>query len=155
MSDQYPEHASSDGAGIHIGIACARFNAELTMALHERVAKALRAAGATAETLWVPGSLELPFAVQRLALSGRCQAVIALGVVVAGDTNHHEHIAQATSYGLQKVALDCRIPVINGIIVTHNREQAEDRTLGRVDKGGHFAQAALEMARLQTETDPS
>lgn len=155
MSDHYPTSEKHDGQGLKIGIACARFNADLTEALLARVTDALHSAGATCHTLMVPGSLELPYALQELARRGQSHALIALGVVVAGDTNHHEHIAYATSYGLQKVALEARIPVINGILVTENREQAEARTRGPVDKGGHFAAAAMEMARLKQQGTPA
>jgi len=148
MSDQYPRQPVLDGTGLKIGIAAARFNTELTEALFRRVQSLLETAGADLVTVRVPGSLELPFAASTLAGEATPDAIVVLGVVVAGETQHHEHIAYATSYGVQKVALEKGVPVINGILVTEDLEQAEARTRGKVDKGYHIAQAAIEMARL-------
>ena len=73
----------------------------------------------------------------------------ALGVLIAGDTNHHEMVGQSVSHALQAVALDTRIPVINGVIVVNNLAQARARCAGRIDRGAEFAAAALAMADLR------
>lgn len=148
MSRELPTHELPDGQGLHIAVVSARFNPEMTQALAGRVEACLREAGATSELIRVPGSWELPLGAQIAARTGRFDAVVALGVVVAGDTRHHEHIADATGWGIQEVALKEHIPVINGILVTETEAQARARTLGEVDKGFHFAVAALEMGRL-------
>lgn len=148
MSDAYPVAREEGGDGLRIGIAAARFNEELVHPLLERVEAVLKAAGAEVRAIRVPGSLELPYAAMKLAESERFDALVVLGVVIAGDTRHHEHIADATGYGIQKVSLEKGIPIVNGILVTETREQAEARTTGSVDKGGHFGQAALELAHL-------
>jgi len=137
---------------MRIGIVAARFNAGLVDALVERAAATLVAAGvpaAAVETVRVPGSHEIPWAVQQLAASGRFDAVIGLGVLIAGDTNHHEMVGDAVAAALMRVSLDTRVPVINGVIVVNTLAQAEARATGPINRGREFAAAALEMAALK------
>jgi 6,7-dimethyl-8-ribityllumazine synthase len=137
---------------MRIGIVAARFNAGLVDALAERAAATLVAAGvpaAAVETVRVPGSHEIPWAVQQLAASGRFDAVIGLGVLIAGDTNHHEMVGDAVAAALMRVSLDTRVPVINGVIVVNTLAQAEARATGPINRGREFAAAALEMAALK------
>lgn len=152
MSLDAPKPVSVSGASaLRFGIVAARFNAALVDALVTRGTATLAAAGvpaASIEIVRVPGSHEVPWAAQRLAASGRCDAVIALGVLIAGDTNHHEMVGDAVAAALMRVSLDTRVPVINGVVVVNNREQAEIRTIGKYDRGSEFASAALEMASL-------
>jgi 6,7-dimethyl-8-ribityllumazine synthase len=152
MSLDAPKPVSvSDAAALRFGIVAARFNAELVDALVARATATLRAAGVQAagiEVVRVPGSHELPWAAQRLAAAGRFEAVLALGVLIAGDTNHHEMVGDAVAHALMRVSLDTGTPVINGVIVVNTREQAEKRTVGTHDRGAEFAAAALEMASL-------
>ncbi|MCD8483902.1 MAG: 6,7-dimethyl-8-ribityllumazine synthase [Verrucomicrobia bacterium] len=101
----------------------------------------------------VPGANEIPYVANVLGETGRFDCIIALGVVVAGDTPHHEIIAHSTGFGLQKVAIDNAVPVINGIIVTNTEEQAHARCLGTINRGAEFALAAVEMAVLGRELD--
>ena len=77
--------------------------------------------------------------------------VVALGVLIGGDTSHHEMVGNSVSHALQRIALDTRVPVINGVIVANTRAQAEARTRGPIDRGAEFAAAALEMATLKQE----
>ena len=98
----------------------------------------------------VPGSHEVPVAVALLARKVKPDCVIALGVLIGGDTNHHEMVGQSVSHALQTLAMETGIPVINGVIVANTRTQAEARTIGKIDRGAEFAQAALEMAELKT-----
>ncbi|MCU0792117.1 MAG: 6,7-dimethyl-8-ribityllumazine synthase [Opitutaceae bacterium] len=152
MSLDAPTPLSLSGVDFRIGIVAARFNAVLVDALVSRATARLVAAGVPAsaiETLRVPGSHEVPWAVQQLAASGRFDAVIGLGVLIAGDTNHHEMVGDAVAAALMRVSLDTRVPVINGVVVVNTREQAEVRTVGAYDRGSEFAAAALEMAALK------
>jgi len=96
----------------------------------------------------VPGSNELPSAAQMLVSGRKPDAVIALGVIVRGDTIHYELIATAATNGLMDVALASRVPVINGVIVAENAAQARARCKGRIDRGAEFADAAIKMAVL-------
>lgn len=152
MSLASPKPTVLDGAGFSIGIAAARFNGELVEALLARVLVGLRAAGVQEKKITlvrVPGSHEVPWAAQALAVGGRRDVVIGLGVLIGGDTSHHEMVGQSVSHALQRVALDARTPVINGVIVANTRAQAEARCRGRIDRGAEFAAAALEMAALK------
>jgi 6,7-dimethyl-8-ribityllumazine synthase len=138
------------GAPFRVGLAAARYNDRLVEPLLARVVAGLRGAGVKEKNLTVvrvPGSGELPVAAQWLA-ARRLDVVLALGVIIRGDTLHYELLAHATARALQRVALDARLPVINGIVVAENEAQAEARCLGRVDRGAEFAAAALEMAAL-------
>ncbi len=154
MSFAKPAALAIDGATLRVGIVAARFNAELVDALLARVVEHLRAAGVKSKRLTivrVPGSHEVPWAAQALTSAKRRDVVIALGVLIGGDTSHHEMVGQSVSHALQRVALDTRTPVINGVIVANTRAQAEARTRGPINRGAEFAAAALEMAALKNE----
>lgn len=154
MSLDAPTPLSLSGAAFRIGIVAARFNSKLVDALVERAGAFLASAGVPAqaiETVRVPGSHEVPWAAQQLAASGKFDAVITLGVLIAGDTNHHEMVGDAVAAALMRVSLDTRIPVINGVIVVNNLAQAEARTTGSINRGTEFAAAALEMAALKKQ----
>ena len=84
-----------------------------------------------------------------LAQPKAADCVIGLGVLIGGDTRHHEMVGQSVSHALQRVALDARVPVINGVVVADTLAQARARCSGRIDRGAEFARAALEMAALK------
>ena len=152
MSLDAPRSPTFRGAGLRFGVVAARFNQTLVDGLLARAQAALAAAGVRAgdvQVVRVPGSHEVPWAAQELAARGRFDCVIALGVLIGGDTNHHEMVGESVSHALQSVALATRVPVINGVIVTHTLAQARARCLGRIDRGPEFAHAALEMAALR------
>jgi 6,7-dimethyl-8-ribityllumazine synthase len=138
---------------MRIGIVAARFNEPLVNALLARVQAGLVAAGVRENNISVvrvPGSHEVPWAAQALT-RGR-DSVIGLGVLIGGDTNHHEMVGQSVSHALQQVALVSGVPVINGVIVANTLAQARVRCAGRIDRGAEFAQAALEMGALKLQT---
>lgn len=140
-----------DASAYRFAVVAARFNEELTNALFDDVLATLRCAGVAAEnikTVRVPGSGELPHMSNLLASTGEFDAVVALGVVIAGETPHHMIIGDSTATALQSVSLANQVPVINGIVVTNNKEQAQARTIGSIRRGVEFAEAALEMAWL-------
>ena len=148
--------AASAAAGFKIGIVAARFNGALVDALLHQAFETLRNAGVRQKNIRierVPGSNELPSAAQLLATAApaaqKPDALIALGVIIRGDTIHYELIADASAHALQRVALDTRTPVINGIVTAENRAQAESRCLGAISRGAEFARTALEMAGLK------
>ncbi|WP_404423826.1 6,7-dimethyl-8-ribityllumazine synthase [Nibricoccus sp. IMCC34717] len=157
MSLDAPLPQTIDARPFTVGIAAARFNATLVDALLHQVFEALRAAGVSETRIHVvrvPGSNELPAAAQMLAEVQRPDVVIALGLLIRGDTIHYQLIAESATDGLQRVALDTRVPVINGVIVAENAQQAQDRCLGKINRGGEFARAALEMAELRRRFHP-
>jgi 6,7-dimethyl-8-ribityllumazine synthase len=151
MSRSSPSPEAVDASGFKIAIAAARFNERMVDALLDRVVRGLAKAGVRKRGMTVvrvPGSNELPLAARLLAEGARPDAIVALGVIVRGDTTHYELISAAATNGLQDVALATRVPVINGIIVAENHAQARARCEGRLDRGSEFASAAVSMAAL-------
>jgi len=152
MSLAAPKASALSGAAFTVGIAAACYNERLVDALLRQVCAGLRAAGVREKRLTivrVPGANELPSALQLLAPRARFDVFVALGVLIRGDTIHYELIADATAHALQRVALDTRIPVINGVIAVETAAQAAARCGGRIDRGTEFARAALAMADLK------
>ena len=138
-----------DASGYRYAIAASRFNKELVDALVRDAVGTLHRCGVDAENIRLvrrAGAAELPHVCSLLAQTEQYDAIIALGVVVRGETPHHEIIAHSTAAALQKVALSTAVPMINGIIVANTREQAEARTKGEIARGKEFAEAAMEMA---------
>ncbi len=138
-----------DASGYNIAIVAARFNLELVDAMLSDAVERIRKAGIPASAIRierVPGSGELPHVCNMLAETNKYDAIIALGVVIKGDTPHHDIIGRSTAQALQSVSLATTVPVINGIIVANTRKQAEERTVGKIARGVEFAEAALEMA---------
>ena len=152
MSLSAPTATPTRGAGLRIGIVAARFNQTLVDGLLDRVTEGLAQAGVRSVDVTivrVPGSHEVPWAVQRLAVAGRRDCGVGLGVLIAGDTNHHELVGERVSHALQRVALDTGVPVINGVMAVNSLAQARARCVGRINRGAEFAAAALEMAVLK------
>jgi len=154
MSLASPKPNRIDGAPFRFAIVAACFNPDLVDGLLARVESALRAAGVKAGRIdvhRVPGSHEVPWAIGRQAARGGYDCLIALGVLIGGDTNHHEMVGQSVSNALQRIAVDRGVPVINGVIVTDTLAQARARCIGRIDRGAEFAHAALAMAALNRQ----
>lgn len=152
MSLSAPSSKTIDASAFRLGIAAARFNEALVDGLLARVQESLRAAGvkeANITVARVPGSHEVPWAAHALAQQPRVDCVIGLGVLIAGDTNHHEMVGDSVSHALQQVALTTGVPAINGVIVVNSLAQAKARCVGKINRGAEFAQAALEMAALR------
>lgn len=144
-SEGAPAASSRDARGARIGVCVSRFNTEITEALTEGALEVLRAAGATVEgPHLVAGAFELPLLAQTLAASG-CDAVVAIGCVIRGETPHFELIAGESARGLMQVMLDTGVPIGNGVITTEDRAQAEARAGGSDgNKGAEAALAAIE-----------
>ncbi len=154
MSLAAPQSRVRRAAGFRFGIAAARFNEALVDGLLARVRQGLEAAGAKPgdiRVVRVPGSHEVPWAAHELAATRKLDCVIGLGVLIAGDTSHHEMVGHSVSHALQRVAVATRVPVINGVIVVNSLAQAKARCVGKINRGGEFAAAALEMAALRKE----
>jgi 6,7-dimethyl-8-ribityllumazine synthase len=136
------------GRGLRIGIVMSRFNIDVAEGLLGACCDELRKLSVSATDMLlvtVPGALETPLAVRRLALSGRFDAVVALGAVIRGDTYHFEIVSNESAAGLTRVQLDTGVPVANGILTTDNDDQALARM---AVKGAEAARAAIEMANL-------
>jgi len=141
------------GEGRRIGVVVARFNAPLGDTLLDGALKALAAAGVAENDIIVvsvPGALEVPLALQRLAQTGDFDALVALGAVIRGETYHFEIVANESAAGLSSVQLEFGIPIGNGILTTDTDAQASARA---PTKGGEAALAALEVANLLDAID--
>src|ERR1700757_2890644 len=137
-----------DGAGLRIGIVQSRFNAWAGEALLESCIAELRRLGVDDDDVThvtVPGALEVPIALSKLAQAQDYDALIALGCVIRGDTFHFDVVAMESAKGVSRVALEHGIPVANAVLTTDNEAQAR----ARVDeKGREAARVAVEMANL-------
>jgi 6,7-dimethyl-8-ribityllumazine synthase len=141
------------GEHLRIGIVVSRFNEDIGEALLASALRALGDAGVEAGAIVVasvPGALEAPLALQRMAQTGDYDALVALGAVVRGETHHFEIVANESAAGVASVQLEFGIPVGNGILTTDTEEQARERTEA---KGRDAALAAVEMANLLDAID--
>ena len=138
--------------GLRIAVLQALFNSEYTSALEASAIKRLRALGAQTMDLTrakVPGAFELPLAAKEFAATNQYDAVICIGAVIRGDTNHYYLVCEAAASGVLRAGLDTGVPVIFGVITCDTRSQALERCSGGPkDAGIHAAEAALHMALL-------
>ena len=145
---------SPRGDGLRIGVVVSRFNALVTGLLLEGTMERLAELGvyrASVTVAHVPGAFELPLVAQRLAVSGDHDAVICLGAVIRGETDHHIHVGGQAAAGCQRVQLDTGVPVVLGVLTTDTLEQALARAgagPAHGNKGHDAAVAAVEMADL-------
>jgi 6,7-dimethyl-8-ribityllumazine synthase len=140
------------GSHLHIGIVVSRFNAAITEALLKGAIEALAEAGvpeAGTTIVSVPGAFELAGAARRLAAGGRVDAVVCLGAVIRGDTEHFTFVAAAAQEGILRAGLDTGVPMTFGVLTTEDVSQAEERAGGAAgNKGYEAALDAIEMANL-------
>jgi 6,7-dimethyl-8-ribityllumazine synthase len=137
-----------DGTGLRVGIVQARFNEWAGQALAQACIDELLRLGVDEDDITrvtVPGALEIPLTLARMADAGDFDALIALGCVIRGDTYHFEVVANESASGLTRVALDSGVPVVNGILTTDDEAQARLRVN---DKGRDAARVAVEMGNL-------
>lgn len=145
--------SSLDGTDKRFGIVMSRFNSGIGEGLLSACTAELIKNGVRESNLLlvtVPGALEIPIALQKMALSDQFDALIALGAVIRGETYHFEIVANESASGLTNVALDLGVPIANGILTTETEEQATARMS---HKGVDVARVALEMANLITKLD--
>ncbi|MEX0886875.1 MAG: 6,7-dimethyl-8-ribityllumazine synthase [Phycisphaeraceae bacterium] len=135
-----------------VAIVVARFNAFITQHLLDAAVSTWQRLGGRADHLtvaWVPGSLELAVTAKRLAEGGGYQAVICLGCVIRGETDHYDHVVEQTARGIREVATASGIPCIFGVLTCDNLEQAIQRSGGKMgNQGASAMMAGLEMANL-------
>lgn len=142
---------SLDGTGIRIGIAAARWNQVITDRLVDGAVRRLGELGADVIVVRVPGALELPVASKKLAESG-CDAVVAIGTVVKGETDHYDIVVRESAQGITRVSLDTGVPVANAILAVHDYEHAVERAgSGEANKGVEAADAAVRMVTALRE----
>jgi 6,7-dimethyl-8-ribityllumazine synthase len=142
-----------NGTGLRVGIVMSRFNRDIGEGLLSACTAALVKQGVREADMCiatVPGALELPLALQKMAQTGRFDALIALGAIVRGETYHFEIVSNESASGLSAVQLDTGLPIANGILTT----DSEDQALARMsEKGTECALAAIEMANLMKALD--
>lgn len=140
------------GTGLKVGIVVGRFNEFITSKLLGGALDALKRHGVeenSVDVAWVPGAFEIPLIAQKLAKSGKYDAVITLGTVIRGSTPHFDYVCNEAAKGVSATALKTGIPVIFGVLTTDTIEQAIERAGTKAgNKGWEAAAAAIEMANL-------
>lgn len=153
MSDSVRRVAGSlDASGVRLALVVSRFNDYLTRHMELSAVETFQRLGGNAEALTVahvPGSLELPVTAKALAESGHYDAVVCLGCVIRGETDHYDHVCQQTSKGLREVGTATGVPCIFGVITADTVEQAVNRVGVKLGNQGEKAMmAGVEMANL-------
>jgi len=146
--------ADLNGLDLRIGIVQARFNEEHCVTLTKACITELIALGvsqADIKLVTVPGALEIPFALQKLAETGEFDGLVALGAVIRGETYHFELVSNESAAGVTRVSIDSGLPIANGILTCDTDEQAHARV---VIKGADCAKAVVEMANLALALTP-
>ncbi|MGD2114457.1 MAG: 6,7-dimethyl-8-ribityllumazine synthase [Acidobacteriota bacterium] len=152
MREIHTIEGNLSGAGRRFGIVASRFNARLVEPLLEGAVDCLRRHGVEASgirVVRVPGAWEIPFALRELAAAEEPDGLVALGVVIRGETPHFEYICREAAAGISRVSHEHRIPVGFGLLTCETSEQAAERAGGKAgNKGWDAALAALEAADL-------
>ena len=138
--------------GIKIGIVAARFNEFIVSKLVSGAQDGLVRHGVNDDDIdlaWVPGAFEIPVIAEKMAASGKYDAVICLGAVIRGATSHYDYVCNEVSKGIASVSLQSKIPVMFGVLTTDNIEQAIERAGTKAgNKGYECAVGAIEMVNL-------
>lgn len=145
--------------GLRVGIVAARFNEFITNKLVSGAIDALTRHGASAENLtmaWVPGAFEIPLVAQKMAGSGKFDAVICLGAVIRGSTPHFDYVSNEVTKGVAHVGLQTGVPTVFGVLTTDTIEQAIERAGTKAgNKGFDAAMTAIEMSNLLKYWEPN
>ncbi|WP_172250388.1 6,7-dimethyl-8-ribityllumazine synthase [Saccharibacillus deserti] len=153
MANVYEGHLVSQG--YKFGIVVGRFNEFITSKLLSGALDALKRHGAEdddVDVAWVPGAFEIPLIAQKMAESGRYDAVITLGTVIRGSTTHYDYVCNEVAKGVSAINLKTGVPTIFGLVTTENIEQAIERAGTKAgNKGWDSGLAALEMASLSRQ----
>lgn len=152
MSGEGAPKLNIDASGLQVAVIVTSWHTKITDGLLAGAERALTAAGNTEYEIWrVPGAFELPLAAQRAAAAG-ADAIVALGVVIQGDTPHFDYVCASATDGLTRVQLDTGVPIGFGLLTVNTEQQALDRAGlegSREDKGAEAVEAAVLMARLK------
>lgn len=143
---------SHDGSGLSLALVTARWNSEITSLLVGGARRAAKHCGVEADRvteLWVPGSFELPIACQRLAATGGFDAIVAIGVVVRGETTHYDLVSENVASGIMSSSLGTGVPIIFGVLATENERQALERAAPDAESNKGF-EAVLTAVELVT-----
>ncbi len=138
----------------HFSIVASQFNATYVQGLIEHTTAELRALapGASTNITQVPGAFEIPVVVRELALQKRGDAIIAIGVILKGETNHAENLGRAVTDALQRIAVTHGVPVVNVVLTFDDEDQARARCLeNEINRGTEAARAALEISNVMSK----
>jgi len=151
MSFEAPPFSPIEPGNFRLGVVAAQFNQSLVDSLLSRVVEVIEENGKPMELVIerVPGSNEIPVALNFLLENKSFSCLLGLGVVIKGSTSHHHLVAESAGNAIQSLMIKHNTPIINGIIVTDDRQTAEERISGSIDRGREFAQSALQMAKLK------
>ena len=147
------------GQNCRIAVAISRFNGLVGRPLLDGCLDALRRHGVApsdVHVVWVPGAFELPLVAQRLAACGCYHAIVCLGAVIRGESPHFDYVCAQAASGILQAGLQANIPIIFGVLTTHNEQQAQARAGVKAgNKGFDAALCALEMAQLLRTLPPA
>jgi 6,7-dimethyl-8-ribityllumazine synthase len=146
-----PRPRTGGGTKRHFSIVASQFNATYVQGLIDHVTAELRAQipAATTTLLRVPGAFEIPIVVRELATQQRGEAIIAIGVILKGETDHAENLSRSVTDALQRIAVTYGLPVINAVLSFDDEYQATARCLeNEINRGTEAARAAVEIANL-------
>ena len=149
-----PRPRTALGSKRHFPIVASQFNATYVQGLIDHATAELRTLipGATTALLQVPGAFEIPVAVRELALRKRGDAIIAIGVILKGKTDHAENLSRSVTDALQRIAIAHGIPVINAVLSFDDETQARERCLeNEINRGTEAARAAVEIANVMSK----
>jgi 6,7-dimethyl-8-ribityllumazine synthase len=143
--------SGSGGAKRHFSIVASQFNPTYVQGLIDHLTAELRALvpAATTSLTQVPGSFEIPIVARELALQKRGDAIIAIGVILKGETNHAENLSRSVTDALQGIAVTHGVPIINTVLAFDDEEQARARCLeNEINRGTEAARAAVEISNV-------
>ena len=143
------EAANVRADGMKIVVVASRFNDVIVAKLVDGAVRAVTERGGQARVQWVPGALEIPVVTRKVIDVVKPDAVVCVGCVIKGGTDHYEHVCRATVDGIGRVALDTAVPIGNGVLTVATQQQAEERAGGAVgNKGEEAALAAIETVNV-------
>ncbi|WP_432798736.1 6,7-dimethyl-8-ribityllumazine synthase [Poriferisphaera sp. WC338] len=159
MSNTGPEKLEGElvAGDVRVAIVTARFNEFITGRMLEGAIGTWEQLGGKAENLataWVPGAIELAVTAKKLAETGKYGAVICLGCVIRGDTDHYDHVVEQTAIGIREVGVQTGVPCVFGVLTCDTLEQAVNRAGSKMGNQGRSAMmTAVEMANLLKKVD--
>ena len=151
MSNLSPSRPAPSGTDLRFAIVASLFNAPYVQGLVDHATEELNALSpAAAVSLHqVPGAFEIPIVVRELALQKTADAILALGVILQGETGHAMNLASSVTDALQRIAIDQGVPVINAVLSLESETQAKERCLGSsINRGTEAARAAVKIAEV-------
>lgn len=149
-----PSFENLDLKTLKIAVITSKFNENITEALREGALNTFLEEGGESKQLdffWVPGAFELPLVAKKVANTKQYDAVLCLGAIIKGDTAHFEYVASASIHGLNQVSIESEIPILCGVLTTHNLEQASDRACTKLNIGKECMLSALSMIQTLRE----